>query len=91
MVKVTFTFDDATVVALKQVASRVGKPQSMVVREAIHEYGARVGRLTEDERRRQLRALDAFAKQPQTRTATATAREIAGVRAARRRRGRASA
>jgi predicted transcriptional regulator len=37
MVKVTFTVDDETVRTLRTIAERLGKPQSMVVREAVAE------------------------------------------------------
>jgi len=88
MVKMTFTLDDETVDALRKVAERLAKPQSAVVREAIREYGARAGRLSEDERRRMLRSIDAFLAQPPTRPASAVDRELRAVRLARRRGGR---
>ena len=52
MAKLTFSLDDQTVRLLRATAERLRKPQSMVVREAVAEYGARAGRLTESERRR---------------------------------------
>ena len=58
MVKVTFTLDDETVTRLRRTAARLAKPQSQVVREAICEYDARSGKLTDDERRRLLEAFD---------------------------------
>ena len=91
MVKMTFTLDDETVAALNQAAQRLSKPRSAVVREAIREYDARAGRLTEDERRRMLRAIDGAVKQPPSRTAAAVARELIEVRKARRSGGRRSA
>ena len=56
--KVTFTFDDATITRLDQAAARLAKPKSQVVREAIHDYSERVGRLSEAERLRMLRIFD---------------------------------
>jgi len=91
MVKMTFTLDDATASALRETADRLAKPQSMVVREAICEYSTRAGRLSEDERRRMLRSIDAFLTQPPTRTAAAVDREIDAVRRVRRRGGRRTA
>jgi predicted transcriptional regulator len=88
MVKATFTLDDETVAVLRKVAERESRPQSQVVREAIREYGARAGRLGEDERRRMLRSIDAFLTQPPTRTAAAVDRELRAVRTARRTGGR---
>ena len=87
----TFTIDDETVSVLRKTSERMATPQSAIVREAIREYGARVGRLSEDERRRMLRSIDAFLTQPPTRTSAAVARELQAVRAARRRSGRPSA
>ncbi|MEQ1760147.1 MAG: hypothetical protein ABL986_17660 [Vicinamibacterales bacterium] len=88
MVKMTFTLDAATVDVLRKTAERVSKPQSVVVREAIREYGTRAGRLSHEERRRMLETLDSFAAQPATRTTAAVDRELRTVRAARRQGGR---
>ena len=90
MVKMTFTLDDATVDALRKAADRLAKPQSAVVREAIREYGARAGRLSEDERQRMLRTIDTFLSQPPSRTAAAVDRELRGIRRTRRAGGRRS-
>lgn len=91
MVKMTFTLDDETVAALHKAAITQSKPRSVVVREAILEYGARQGRLGEEERRRMLRSIDAMLAQPPTRSRAAVAREVHEVRSARRRGGRRSA
>ena len=91
MVKMTFTLDDETVAALEQAAQRLGRPRSAVVREAIREYGARAGRLSEEERRRMLRAIDAVSKEPPTRPRAAVERELVDIRRARRGGGRRSA
>jgi predicted transcriptional regulator len=91
MVKVTFTLDDETVEALNQAAQRLAKPRSAVVREAIREFGARAGCLSEEERRRMLRSIDAVLKKPPTRPRAAVERELADIRRARRGGGRQSA
>jgi predicted transcriptional regulator len=91
MVKVTFTLDEETVRLLRKTSDRLSKPRSQIVREAIREYGARAGRLAEDERRRMLDAIDACLRQPAGRTARAVDRELQAVRTARRRGGRRSA
>ena len=91
MVKMTFTLDDETASVLRKTTERMAKPQSVIVREAIREYGARAGRLSEDERRRMLRSIDAFLTQPPARPAAAVERELQAVRVARRRGGRRSA
>jgi predicted transcriptional regulator len=90
MVKMTFTLDEETVSALEQAATRLSKPRSVVVREAIREYGARAGRLSEDERRRMLRSIDTLSRQPPTRARGAVERELTDVRRARRAGGRRS-
>ena len=88
MVKMTFTFDPDTAETLRRTASRLKKAQSAVVREAIRDYASRADRLSEEERRDMLRALDRALARPSPRTQSAVDREIAGVRAARRTGGR---
>lgn len=88
MAKVTFTVDDATVRTLRTTAERLGKPQSLIVREAIADYAARAGRLTEAERRRMLKTVDAMMRQPPTRAQAQVTRELHDVRRARRQAGR---
>jgi predicted transcriptional regulator len=90
MVKMTFTLDDETADLLRKTTARLAKPQSAIVREAIREYGARAGRLSEDERRRMLRSIDAFLTHRPSRTAAAVERELRDVRKARRLGGRRS-
>jgi predicted transcriptional regulator len=86
--KMTFTLDETTVNRLNQTASRLAKPKSEVVREAILDYHAKSDRLSESERQRMLRALGEFLKRPPTRSQREVDREIAEIRAARRRGGR---
>jgi predicted transcriptional regulator len=88
MAKFTFVFDDATAAALKSAAARLGKSQSLVVREAVAEYAARAGRLTEAERRRMLGTVDAMMRRAPTRTAKAVAAELDQIRRARHLGGR---
>jgi hypothetical protein len=88
MVKVTFTVDEETARTLKTTAERLRKPQSLVVREAIAEYAARAGRLTESERRRMLRTVDELLRQPPTRPQPAVRRELDQIRRTRRQGGR---
>ncbi|MBA3296544.1 MAG: hypothetical protein H0U19_06380 [Acidobacteria bacterium] len=88
MVKVTFSVDEATVLRLKTTAQRLGKPQSLVVREAVAEYAARAGRLTDAERRRMLKIVDAMITEPATRPGGEMRREISEIRRARRHGGR---
>ena len=88
MAKFTFVFDEATAKTLRATAARLGKSQSLVVREAVTEYAAHAGRLTDSERRRMLGTIDALIRQPATRSRDAAAREIRAVRRARRHGGR---
>ena len=88
MVKLTFSVDEATAQTLKKTAERLRKPQSMVVREAVAEYAARAGRLTEGERRQMLKAVDQMMSQAPTRAQSEVARELRAVRRARRQGGR---
>ena len=87
MVKLTFSVDEATAQTLKKTAERLRKPQSMVVREAVAEYAARAGRLTESERRHLLKAVDKMMAQPTTRAQSEVARELRAVRRPRRQGG----
>ncbi|MBI2469608.1 MAG: ribbon-helix-helix protein, CopG family [Candidatus Rokubacteria bacterium] len=88
MVKVTFTFDEATVDQLRRAADRLRKPQSQVVREAIRDYAARVGKLSEEERARLLKIFDTVVPAIPRRPLRAVERELSGIRAARRQGGR---
>jgi predicted DNA-binding protein len=86
--KVTFTFDQATIARLNNAAERLAKPKSEIVREAIHDYHERIGKLSESERLRMLRALDEYAKLPQTRSQSDMEAELKEIRRARRHGGR---
>jgi predicted transcriptional regulator len=88
MAKFTFVFDEETARTLRATAARLRKSQSLVVREAVAEYAAHAGRLTESERRRMLTTIDALRRQPAARTGEAVRAEIRAVRKARRQGGR---
>ena len=88
MVKVTFTLDDLTVERLRRTASRLAKPQSYVVREAVREYEARSTKLSDEERTRMLAIVDRMVQEPPTRTAAEVDGELGEIRASRRRWGR---
>ncbi len=89
-VKVTFTLDQSSVELLERTAELVGKPKSQVVREAIHDYHARAGRLSERERRHMLKTYDAITERIPRRSARAVDEELEQIRAARRSGGRGS-
>lgn len=88
MAKFTFVFDDQTAVALRATAARLGKSQSLVVREAVAEYSARAGRLTDAERRRMLGTIDAMMRRAPSRGQTTVDAEIRAIRRSRREGGR---
>lgn len=84
----TFTFDEQTAETLRRAASRLKKPQSVVVREAIQDYASRADRLSDEERRRMLKVLDRMMARPPKRSQAEVDAEIAEIRAARRTGGR---
>lgn len=88
MQRVTFSLDEATVAAIRRTASRLRKPQSQVVREAVAEYAARSGRLSESERLRLLSVLDRLRTAKPTRRPREVDAEIEELRRARRAGGR---
>jgi hypothetical protein len=86
--KRTFTLDDETAARIDRTAARLGLSRSRVVREAVREYAARVGQLSDDERRRLLGVFDDLLARIPARPAAETDREIAALRRARRAGGR---
>ncbi len=88
MVKITVTLDEDTVARLRRAAARLDRPQSHVVRDAIREYSERVGRLSDEERRRLLDVLDRLLPTVPRRPLSEVKAELAAIRAARRHGGR---
>jgi hypothetical protein len=86
--KVTFTLDHATISRLQEAATRLTMPKSEVVRAAIAEYYERLGRLSESERLRLLRAFDELVPRIPARSAAEVDRELKSIRRARRTGGR---
>jgi hypothetical protein len=86
--KMTFTLDDRTAERIDRTAQRLGVSKSGVVREAVREYAARAGSLSEGERLRLLEVFDTVISRIPLRPAAAADREIAAVRRARREGGR---
>jgi hypothetical protein len=82
--KVTFTLDDDTVRAIRTLAERRRKPQSLVVREAVAAYAAREEKLDDTERARRLRVLDDLAATPRTRSQAEVDKELRQIRLSRR-------
>jgi predicted transcriptional regulator len=89
-VKMTFTVDQRTADRIDTTARRLGIPKSGVIREAVAEYAARAGRLSEAERLRMLRTLDEIMARGPSRPQREVDRELAGLRRAREGSGRKS-
>ena len=88
IVKVTFSLNTETVGMLNDAATRLAKPKSEIVRNAIQDYYARVDRLSESERVRMLVAVDKVLSEPSPRPAEEVDREIHELRESRRSGGR---
>lgn len=86
--KVTFTLDQPTLNRLQEAAARLALPKSEVVREAIHEFYDRIGRLSERERLSLLRTFDEMVPRIPSRDVREVERELKAVRQARRLGGR---
>lgn len=84
MAQLTFSLDDATVEQLRKTATRLRKPQSLVVREAIASYAAKEDRLSDEERERKLKILEHIKTLPPSGSHRDAEREIADIRRARR-------
>jgi hypothetical protein len=87
-IKVTFSLDDETVARLRLAAERLRLPQSQVIREAVAEYAARLGRLSESERLAMLATFDRLVPLSPPRPVAEVEAELREVRGARRRGGR---
>ena len=88
MVKLTFSLDEETVDRLRRTAARLGKPQSLVVREAVADYAVRAGRLSDAERAALLRVFDRLVPAIPRRSAARVDAELRSLRASRRAGGR---
>jgi len=84
MAKLTFSLDEATVEKLRKTATRLRKPQSMVVREAIARYAAEEEKLSDEERDRILKVIDYIKTLPPSGTRADAEREKREIRRSRR-------
>lgn len=84
MVKVTYTLDEATVDAIRSVARRRNKPQSLIVREAVAAYAAQEEKLSDAERARRMRVVDELMNRSPTRSHAEVERELREIRRSRR-------
>ena len=80
----TFTLDSDTADRIDRTAVRLGMPKSAVVREAVSEYSARAGRMSEAERVRILAVFDEVVPRIPKRPASEVANELAEIRKSRR-------
>jgi len=87
-IRVTFTFDPATIIRLNDAAKRLSKPKNEIVREAIEEYHQRITRLSDSDKQRMLKVLDEIANRPPTRPQIEVEAELKEIRRARRHGGR---
>jgi predicted DNA-binding protein len=87
-VKVTFTLDQETINRLQIASERLSLPKSQVIREAVHDYYQRIGRLSERERIQMLRIFDEMVPRIPSRPAREVDRELKAFRQARRSGGR---
>ncbi len=88
MRKVTFSVDDGTAGAIREYARLEGKPQSVVVREAVAAYGEARDRVSMAEQARRLRAIQDYRRRLGARAArphAAVDRELEELRRSRRR------
>ena len=86
--KATFTFDEATIRRLADAATRLSRPRSEIVRDAINDYHARLDRLSDEDRDRMLLAFDTLLPAVALRSREEVDRELREIRAARRGGGR---
>lgn len=87
-VKVTFTLDDATVKRIEAASQRLALPKSQVVREAVQDYFERLGKMSEQERKRMLRIFDDVIPAIPARAPNELRRELNEIRLARQLGGR---
>lgn len=86
--KVTFTLDAETVHRIEDAAERLAKPKSQIVRDAVADYHARIGRLSESERQRMLKIFDTLSPLIPIRPQQEVEDELKEIRRARRSGGR---
>ena len=89
-VKVTFTLDEATIKRIETASQRLALPKSQVVREAVQDYYERLGKMSEQERKRMLRIFDEAIPRIPARPLNELRRELKEIRLARRLGGRAT-
>jgi Ribbon-helix-helix protein, copG family len=89
-VKATFTLDEATMKRIETASQRLALPKSQVIREAVHDYYERLGKMGEDECKRMLCIFDEVIPKIPARPRNEIRRELNEIRSARRLGGRVS-
>ena len=84
MVKMTFTLDETTVDILRRVATRLQKPQSYVLREAVRHFEPHAGMLTEEESQQRVELFDRSLAKIPDRPLRQVKAELEQIRASRR-------
>jgi hypothetical protein len=88
--KVTYTLDEETLRFIDDAAKIQHKPKSQVIRDAMKDYHARLGRLSEAERQRRLHAFDRLYPQIKLKTQEEARAELREIRESRQLSGPAS-
>ena len=86
--KMTFSLDRKTAERIDQMAQRLGLPKSGVIREAVREYTAQAGQLSDAERSRMLLVFDEVVSRIPHRPTDEVDWELQEIRSARRQGGR---
>lgn len=89
-IKATFTLDEATMKRIEIASQRLALPKSQVIREAVHDYYERLGKMSEHECRRMLSIFDEVIPKIPARPRNELRRELNEIRLARRLDGRAA-
>ena len=87
-VKMTFSLDERTASRLNLTAERLNLAKSAVVREAILDYAARAGRMSDKERQHMLRAFDVLTQEIPDRPVEEVDKELEEIRRGRQAGGR---
>lgn len=82
--KATFTLDEATTRALQEASAATGKSQSLVVREAVAQYGARPDKMSPAERLHKLKVYREIVKAVPARPHAEVEAELEEIRRVRR-------
>jgi hypothetical protein len=83
-IRATFTFDETTARFLADASTRLARPKSQIVREAVREYHSRPDRLSDSERIAMLKAFDQLRPAIKARPRADVRRELLEIRRSRK-------